>query len=114
VGQNWTPVVGQFSMPIDTSVQKLFPARIAGTGLGLINLFPFAGGAFLHPLLGSILENYGTSGSGFTIKRYRQAFFLLFLSAIGALIASFFIKETYQQDLSAASIAKLRGRPLNG
>ncbi len=79
-----------------TCTRELFPARIAGTGLGLINLFPFAGGAVLQPLLGSILENHGKSGSAFTVDGYRQAFLMLFLSAIVALVASFFVKETYQ------------------
>ena len=83
-----------------TSARELFPARIAGTSLGLINLFPFAGGAFLQPLLGSILENHGKNGSAFTIAGYRAAFFMLFLSALVALVASFFIKETYQQHVS--------------
>lgn len=84
-----------------TSARELFPARIAGTSLGLINLFPFAGGAFLQPLLGSILESQGKNGSAFTVAGYQAAFFVLFLSALIALIASFFVKETYSAEVLA-------------
>jgi sugar phosphate permease len=77
-----------------SSARGLFPARIAGTCFGLLNLFPFAGGALLQPLLGSILERHGRIGSAFTIEGYRQAFLVLFLSALAALVASLFVKET--------------------
>ena len=77
-----------------TNARELFPSRIAGTCFGLLNLFPFAGGAFLQPLLGSILESKGRVGQAFTLEGYRAAFFVLFLSALTALVASFFIKET--------------------
>ncbi len=77
-----------------TCARELFPSRIAGTCLGLLNLFPFAGGALLQPLLGSILERHGRIGTAFTIEGYRQAFLVLFLSALAALVASLFVKET--------------------
>ncbi len=77
-----------------TTARELFPARMAGTCLGLINLFPFAGGAFLQPLMGSILENHGKVGQAFTTAGYRAAFLVMFVSTLVALVASFFIKET--------------------
>jgi MFS family permease len=76
------------------SARGLFPSRIAGTCFGLLNLFPFAGGALLQPLLGSILESHGKVGEAFTLAGYRAAFFILFLSALTALAASLFVKET--------------------
>jgi len=78
-----------------TSARELFPAKIAGTCFGLLNLFPFAGGALLQPLLGSILEKQGKIGQAFTVEGYRQAFFVLFLFAMAALVSSLFVKETY-------------------
>lgn len=77
-----------------TCARELFPSRIAGTCLGLLNLFPFAGGALLQPLLGAILERHGRIGTAFTVEGYRQAFLVLFLSALAALAASLFVKET--------------------
>jgi len=76
------------------SARELFPGSIAGTCFGLVNLFPFAGGALLQPLLGSILENRGRVGQTFTVAGYREAFLVLFLSALTALAASLFVKET--------------------
>jgi len=77
-----------------TSARELFPTQIAGTCFGLLNLFPFAGGAVLQPLLGSILESHGRIGSAFTLVGYREAFFVLFLSALVAFVASLFVQET--------------------
>lgn len=78
-----------------TGARELFPATIAGTCFGLLNLFPFAGGALLQPLLGSILEKQGKIGQAFTVEGYRQAFFVLFCFAVAALVSSLFVKETY-------------------
>jgi sugar phosphate permease len=77
-----------------TCARELFPSRIAGTCLGLLNLFPFAGGALLQPLLGYVLESHGRIGPAFTVTGYRRAFLVLFLSALAALVASLFVKET--------------------
>lgn len=76
------------------TTKELFPVRIAGTALGLINLFPFAGGAFFQPFLGSILESHGRIGHAFTAAGYREAFLVLFIAALVAFVASLFIHET--------------------
>lgn len=80
-----------------TSARELFPGRIAGTCFGLLNLFPFAGGAVMQPLLGSILESHGKAGVAFTVTGYREAFFVLFLSALTAFAASLFVTETMKK-----------------
>jgi sugar phosphate permease len=83
------------SVVIGFSVTKeLFEARIAGTAIGLINLFPFAGGAIFQPLLGLVLEQSGRTGEAFTLHGYQHAFSILFICAALALLASLFIKET--------------------
>jgi sugar phosphate permease len=83
------------SVVIGFSVTKeLFEARIAGTAIGLINLFPFAGGAIFQPWLGLILEHSSQNEAGFTLSGYQQAFTVLFVCSIIALLASLFIKET--------------------
>ncbi|HUT55250.1 MAG TPA: MFS transporter [bacterium] len=78
-----------------TAAKELFPVSIAGTSTGLVNLFPFLGGAVFQPLLGHLLELSGKLESGaFTVTGYRNAFIALMLSAAVALAASIFIKET--------------------
>lgn len=77
-----------------TMNKELFPVKIAGTATGLINLFPFAGGAVFQPFLGYILEQHGSTGNVFTVTGYASAFFVLFVSAIISFIAVLFSKET--------------------
>lgn len=60
-----------------TITKELFPVQIAGTAIGLVNLFPFAGGAVFQPVLGFVLENSGRVGETFTPAGYQQAFFAL-------------------------------------
>ena len=78
-----------------TAVKELFPLQIAGTATGLVNLFPFAGGAVLQPILGVILERNGRVADTFTTTGYAEAFFLLFLCGLLACTCSFFIRETF-------------------
>jgi MFS family permease len=74
--------------------KELFPNAITGTATGLVNLFPFAGGALFQPVLGQILESHGRHGDAFTVTGYQAAFQVLFIAAILALLASLFTKET--------------------
>ena len=71
---------------------------MAGTATGLINLFPFLGGAVFQPVLGYVLEKHGRIEGAFTLEGYQQAFLVLFACSAIALIASFFFKETLQKD----------------
>jgi sugar phosphate permease len=82
-----------------TTTKELFPVQMAGTATGLVNLFPFAGGAVFQPLLGHILEKSGRlAGGAFTLQGYKSAFLILFFCGIVALIASFFLRETMRRD----------------
>lgn len=74
--------------------KELFPVEIAGTAMGLLNLFPFAGAAVFQPLLGAILEKGERVEGAFSIGGYEQAFFVLFLCGVGALASSLFLRET--------------------
>lgn len=78
-----------------TATKELFPLQIAGTATGLVNLFPFAGGAVFQPLLGFLLERNGRVAGNFTTAGYTHAFLALFLCAAIACIASLFIRETF-------------------
>jgi sugar phosphate permease len=71
---------------------------MAGTATGLVNLFPFAGGAVFQPFLGYVLERHGRIGDAFTLSGYQQAFFILFLCSIIAMGSSLFLKETMAKE----------------
>lgn len=80
-----------------TTAKELFPVQIAGTAVGLVNLFPFAGGAVAQPFLGFILERQGRIDGGFSPLAYQQAFQALLIFSIVALAASLFLRETYRR-----------------
>ena len=77
-----------------TTTKELFPVQIAGTSTGLVNIFPFAGGALFQPFLGYLLERPGKAGDAFTLIGYKQAFLVLFLCGLIAFLACLFLKET--------------------
>jgi sugar phosphate permease len=79
-----------------TAAKELFPVEIAGTSVGLANLFPFLGGAIAPPILGAILEAQEKTAAGYSAQAYSKAFFLYFIFALIALAASCFITETMQ------------------
>ena len=81
-----------------TTNKELFPVQMAGTATGMINLFPFLGGAVFQPILGQVLEKHGRIEGAFTLEGYQQAFLVLFACSVIALIASFFVKETLKKD----------------
>jgi sugar phosphate permease len=80
-----------------TSAKELFPVEIAGTSVGLVNLFPFLGGAVAPPLLGAILEAQGKTATGYSAEAYSKAFLLYFLFALIALGAACFVTETMKK-----------------
>jgi MFS family permease len=77
-----------------TTTKELFPVQMAGTSTGLVNLFPFAGGAVFQPLLGYLLERPGRVEGSFTLAGYEQAFFVLFLCGLISFLACLFLEET--------------------
>ncbi|MDY6952703.1 MAG: MFS transporter, partial [Thermodesulfobacteriota bacterium] len=81
-----------------TTTKELFPVQIAGTSTGLVNLFPFAGGAVFQPVLGYVLERQGRVDGAFTLAGYRQAFLVLFICGLIAFAATLCVKETLPKD----------------
>lgn len=77
-----------------TMNKELFPVAIAGTATGLVNLFPFLGGAICQFFLGYLLEGRGGAGEIFPVAAYQSAFMALFISAWIAFGAAFCTRET--------------------
>ena len=78
-----------------TTVKELFPTSMAGTSVGLVNFFPFAGGALLQPLVGWLLQVHGPAGGPFSAEAYGRAFIPIFVSSILALGAAMAATETF-------------------
>ena len=78
-----------------TTNKELFPVSIAGTATGLVNFFPFLGGAVFQVILGAVLDSQGlTASGGFALQGFRYSLLVLFFCGLVALISSFFLKET--------------------
>jgi sugar phosphate permease len=77
-----------------TTNKELFPVQMAGTATGIVNLFPFAGGAVFQPVLGYFLERHGSVAGSFTPAAYQQTLLILFFAAVIAFVASLFLKES--------------------
>jgi sugar phosphate permease len=78
-----------------TANKELFPVPIAGTASGLVNFFPFLGGALFQVILGAVLDSQGlTATGGFSLQGFRYALLALFICGLAALVSSLFIKET--------------------
>jgi sugar phosphate permease len=93
-----TPAIGF------TTGKELFPISLAGTALGILNIFPFVGGALFQPLLGLILEHHGRGAHGdFTVEGYKAVFLSLSMTSALLLAACLALKETYPQDRQPSS-----------
>lgn len=77
-----------------SSAKELFPMQIAGTAVGLVNLFPFMGGALMQPAVGFILEASGKGPAGYTPGAYQNAFLLYLACAAVGLVSALFTKDT--------------------
>jgi sugar phosphate permease len=78
-----------------TTNKELFPISIAGTATGLVNIFPFLGGAIFQIILGAVLDSQGLTASGdFSLQGFKYSFLVLLLCGLVACIFSFLIKET--------------------
>ncbi|MEW5722162.1 MAG: MFS transporter [Thermodesulfobacteriota bacterium] len=77
------------------STKELFPVSIAGTAVGLVNFFPFFGGAVVQNVLGAVLNHLNPGGKEFTAQMYGQTFLILLGCAVAALIAGLLAEETF-------------------
>lgn len=79
------------------TTSELFPLRIAGTAMGMMNVFPFIGGVLFQPLLGYILDKAGKIHGAYTPSAYRLIIWILFITSVLALISIMFSKETFKK-----------------
>ena len=88
-------LAGAATGPVVAAVSKeLFPAAIAGTSVGAVNLFPFFGTAFLQVIVGAILTRSGSVGGRYSVAGYQDMFLIYLLVAVSSLVAAVFLKET--------------------
>jgi len=81
--------------PVTAAVAKeLFPLSIAGTSVGIVNLFPFFGAALLQLFIGIILSRGGPAESGYSPAAYQNMFLVYLIGAVITLSAALLLTET--------------------
>jgi len=81
--------------PVVAAVSKeLFPISIAGTSVGMVNLFPFFGGALFQVVIGAIVSRGGLDRRGYSLAGYQDMFLICLVGAVISLVAAVFLKET--------------------
>ncbi len=75
--------------------KELFPDEIAGTSMGMINLFPFIGAILFQPLVGFILDRAGMAQGAYPLFAYREMLWVYFITSIFAFLAILGCKETF-------------------
>jgi MFS family permease len=81
--------IGLFASGIVLSIahlKELFAPRIVGTALSLNNLFAIGGAGILQYLMGWLIERHPPTGRIYPIEAYREAFLLLLVGMVGALL----------------------------
>jgi MFS family permease len=90
---------GAATGPVTAAVSKeLFPPAMAGTSVGAVNLFPFAGAAIFQWLLGyAVSSAIGTEGS-YSAAGFRWLFLVCTIGASVSFMSSILLRETLPKD----------------
>ncbi len=78
------------------TAKELFPDEIAGTSMGMINLFPFIGAIAFQPLMGFVLDRAGIAHGAYPLFAYRQMLWIYFITSIFAFLSILKCKETFR------------------
>ena len=84
-----------------SNIKEVFPANIAGTSMGAVNLFAFFGGVVLQPVIGYVLDATGKIDGAYPPGAYRTAFVFFFVISLISLVSVLFSRETLSRDGSA-------------
>lgn len=85
---------GAATGPLVAAVSKeLFPVAIAGTSVGMVNLFPFLGGALFQVVGGAVLTISGKDGGGYSLAGYQDMFVTYVVGSLISLVAAVLLKE---------------------
>lgn len=84
-----------------SNIKEVFPANIAGTSMGAVNLFAFFGGVVLQPVIGYVLDATGKIDGAYPPSAYRTAFIFFFVISLISLVSVLFSRETLSRDGSA-------------
>jgi len=78
--------------------KELFPLEIAGTSVGVVNLFPFFGGALFQIIFGAILSQGGMADGIYMSVMYQNMFLVCLISAMISVVIALFFRETLSRE----------------
>ncbi len=78
-----------------TAGKELFPGAMAGTSIGMLNVFPFLGGVLFQPLMGWVLDRARLAGLS-AAAGHRTILWVFFFSSVAALVSILFLRETFK------------------
>ena len=73
--------------------REMFPVAMAGTAVGMVNLFPFLGGGLWQVVMGAVLVPV-PSGVGHVPASYANLLLVGLGAAVASLVASVLVPET--------------------
>jgi len=76
--------------------KELFPVTIAGTAVGMVNLFPFFGGALFQIAMGAIISFGSAAERAVPVDGYGMIFLFALAGALSSLVAALLLTETLQ------------------
>ncbi len=74
--------------------KELFPPGVAGTAVGLVNLFPFLGGPFYQVIFGAVLSAGAKAGGVYPVTSYQGIFLICLVSAMISMVIALLFRET--------------------
>jgi sugar phosphate permease len=74
--------------------KELFPLSIAGTSVGLVNIFPFLGGALFQVAAGAVVGRGAGTVGVYSVSGFRNMFLLFLVGSLVSLTAAFLLRET--------------------
>ena len=100
-------ICGAGTAPVIASVSKeLFPVHIAGTSVGLVNLFPFLGAALFQVAIGAIVGAGGQAEGAYSLAGYKSMWLFCLVASAGSLVASLLLTETHPDKKSRRQKAR--------
>jgi sugar phosphate permease len=79
--------------------KELFPKEIAGTATGMLNMFPFVGGALFPTVMGYLMDQVGKISGAYSVAAYKTSFMFCLCTAVVGLICVLVMNERSPKDL---------------
>jgi sugar phosphate permease len=103
----WSFLFGWFGCAVVVvgfaATKESFPVSMAGTSVGLMNAFPFLGGAVMQPVIGFMLDRVGKDTAGYSANAYSASFTVYVIITALALLCVCFMKETLRPERTPAN-----------